>query len=471
MRTNTAFLWQNIDFLFENVIIVLSVQFSAPEFRDGGRGIMKKCIKLLGKSALLIALCAAVGLALLVAAFALPTAPMADNLAASVDTFSRERTYPSVRALGSTARLDNFTDALMLQQAAYCADAPLLQRTLNVYRPFAHGQNPALMLVLLHTDAQTQPEQSSYARYWHGYLVTLKPLLSILAYEQIRTLNAVWLAALVLGLCALMYVRKLGRYILPLLLTLLMLSPVAISMSLQFTSVFSVSMLGAIALLIWRERLLTSIERLALFFVLIGCMTSYLDLLSYPLVAYGIPATLAVCASEGDAKQGLRLLAATLVGWGIGYVGMWAAKWALCALLSGEEAGVLETIRLRVSMSDGGGQRTSLIRVLMRQAFFFISPAMFAGVAFALVCAAFFMARRRRDGLRLHMWQAHIGLCMLPFLWYAGTGNHAYIHCWFTYRTLAVCAFSGMCLFIVRRRPGRATPAPAAAPAHRGCRV
>ena len=101
---------------------------------------MRSSLKLLGRSALLVAICVAVGFALLLAAFALPTEPMRENALASQGVFAREGSYPMVRTLGVDAKLDNFTDSMMLVQAGYQApETTLLQRTLNVYRPFPHG--------------------------------------------------------------------------------------------------------------------------------------------------------------------------------------------------------------------------------------------------------------------------------------------------------------------------------------------
>lgn len=103
---------------------------------------MRSSLKLLGRSALLVALCVAVGFALLLAAFALPTEPMREHAYASRDVFAREGSYPMVRTLGVDTKLDNFTDSMMLIHAGYQApETTLLQRTLNVYRPFPHGNS------------------------------------------------------------------------------------------------------------------------------------------------------------------------------------------------------------------------------------------------------------------------------------------------------------------------------------------
>ena len=82
---------------------------------------MRSCLKLLGRSALLVVLCVAVGFALLLAAFALPTEPMRENAFASRDVFAREGSYPMVRTLGVDTKLDNFTDSMMLIHAGYQA--------------------------------------------------------------------------------------------------------------------------------------------------------------------------------------------------------------------------------------------------------------------------------------------------------------------------------------------------------------
>ena len=76
-------------------------------------------MKLLGKSALLVAACIAVGFALLLAAFALPTQNMEKNVYASAGVFAEEGSYPEVDVLGIRSMLSNSSDALMLMSAGY----------------------------------------------------------------------------------------------------------------------------------------------------------------------------------------------------------------------------------------------------------------------------------------------------------------------------------------------------------------
>ena len=203
---------------------------------------LRSCLKLLGRSALLVVLCVAAGFALLLAAFALPTEPMREHAYASRDVFAREGSYPMERTLGVDTKLDNFTDSMMLIHAGYQApETTLLQRTLNVYRPFPHGNSSPVGVYAESLAAPTPAPESNYGRYWHGHLAVLKPLLSIFTYEQLRVVNAVWVAALALTVAALMWRRGLRRYILPFAVTVLLFDPVATAMNMLYTQVYAVT--------------------------------------------------------------------------------------------------------------------------------------------------------------------------------------------------------------------------------------
>lgn len=65
--------------------------------------------------------------------YLLPTGPAPANIAASSAKLSDEETYPQL-ANGRFSQLDNFTDALMLAEAAYQGHESLTDRAMNVYR-------------------------------------------------------------------------------------------------------------------------------------------------------------------------------------------------------------------------------------------------------------------------------------------------------------------------------------------------
>ena len=409
---------------------------------------MRSSLKLLGRSALLVAICVAVGFALLLAAFALPTEPMRENALASQDVFAREGSYPMARTLGVDAKLDNFTDSMMLVQAGYQApETTLLQRTLNVYRPFPHGNRGAAAGVYAESLAAPAPApQSNYGRYWHGYLAVLKPLLSLFTYEQLRVVNAVWVALLGLIVAALMWRRGLRRYILPFVVTVLLFDPVATAMNMFYTQVYAVTMLACIAILSGWNWLRARTGRLLLLFTLTGCLTSYLDLLTCPLVSFGIPCVLCLCLAAPDWKDGLKLVLTALICWGIGYGGMWAGKWVLAALLGGENIGLLETLRLRSSAAGASNPLGAIAVIVKRLLVHLRVPMLALALLLALVLAVLFLRRSPLEKLKSLAWLPWAAVCLLPFVWIAFAQNHSYIHRWFVYRLLAICVFGGLCL-------------------------
>lgn len=66
---------------------------------------------------------------------------------------------------------------------------------------------------------------TSYERYWHGYLVVLKPLLLVFNYGQIRILNGIVMAILVLLILRQLWKRDLRRGMLAFLLSVAGLFP------------------------------------------------------------------------------------------------------------------------------------------------------------------------------------------------------------------------------------------------------
>ena len=408
---------------------------------------MRSSLKLLGRSALLVALCVAAGFVLLLAAFALPTEPMREHAYASRDVFAREGSYPMVRTLGVDTKLDNFTDSMMLIHAGYHApETTLLQRTLNVYRPFPHGN---FSPVSVYAESQASPvsaPESNYGRYWHGYLIALKPMLSIFTYEQLRAFNAVWVAALALTVAALMWRRALRRYILPFAVTVLLFDPVATAMNMFYTQVYAVTMLACIAILAGWNWLRAREGRLLLLFTLTGCLTSYLDLLTCPLVSFGIPCALCLCLAATDWKGGLKLALTALICWGIGYGGMWAGKWLLSALLGGEDTGLLETLQLRSSAMGAPDPLGAVALIVKRLLVQLRVPMLGAALLLALVLGVLFLRRSPWEKLKSLEWLPWAALCLLPFFWIAFTQNHSYIHRWFVYRLLAICVFGGLCM-------------------------
>lgn len=411
---------------------------------------MKQYLSLIPKTALLVVLSSCIGLVLLMGAYCLPTAPIEQNMRESVATFEREGAYPHVNLLGANTQLDNWTDSTILLTAAYSGPEGLVDRTINNYRYSNNLPSPTDTLVSYY-DRGEAVDTVAYGRYWHGYLVFLKPLLSVFNYDQLRLLNRVLVLVTTAALCGLLWLRKLGRYIPPYLLALLLIDPTSIGRSLQFSAVYYVFTLACIVFLAGRRWFLASEQRIVLFFVVLGCVCSYFDLLTYPLVAFGVPAALYLCGAKDDLKTAFRVLLFSLLGWCCGYGGMWVSKWLWSAILGYPEVitQALYAFEMRSSTSDFSGNSISYLDVLRQNFFQFRVPALIPTLAYAAFAAVWGIVRRLRTGtvqpLRAK-WLLFIPGALLPFAWYLCTGNHSFVHYWFTFREGMIFFLAVLCL-------------------------
>ena len=143
-----------------------------------------------------------------------------------------------------------------------------------------------------------------------------------------------------------MNTKNLKNLILPFLMTVLMLMPAALAMSLQFSACFDTAVLAMAALLSVKE------SRRPIVFLFTGIATAYFDLLTYPVFTFGMPAVLmlAMNSRETAGANLLRLVRAGLF-WGLGYAGMWVLKWVIAGLFTNQDviADALKQIGVRTS--------------------------------------------------------------------------------------------------------------------------
>ncbi|MCC8140697.1 MAG: hypothetical protein LIO67_10460 [Lachnospiraceae bacterium] len=407
---------------------------------------MKHYVKLFFKSVGTVCVCALLGGVLLLTTFSIPTDRIEKNVAASAATFAEEGPYPELYVVRRSL-LDNITDAIMLLNAAYSDDSSVLERAIEVNRLTVEGESSVGTLVAHYADGKGGTAVS-YARYWHGYLVVLKPLLYFITYDQIRMLNFFFVFAMATVLIAVMCRKKLGIYSIPYIISLFLIDPFAISKSLQYSSVYYIYTIASIVLILAKDYLDKSIDRLVIFFVLTGCVTSYMDFLTAPLLTFGIPATFYLCMSKKSVKDTAKTLVYILTAWGFGYIGMWAGKWILGTLLGNTNIimDAVEQVLNRMSTHDDGGVSFTFLGTLRRQAYNYKNPMSVVTAVYFLIAGVHFFRHDPKERLHDMKWTLYLAVCLLPVLWCLVVSNHSYVHHFFTFRMFMISAFSGMCL-------------------------
>lgn len=142
--------------------------------------------KILFIPVLMLALCLA-GYLLIVLVYCIPEDKMKSRMQESANIFQKEGSYTYITNY-NVVQLDNFTDALMLLTASNPRNESVWKAAVYASRYKAGEYDPCQTLLYLYTenDINTNVISVSYPKYWHGYLVFLKPLLCLFNYPTIR---------------------------------------------------------------------------------------------------------------------------------------------------------------------------------------------------------------------------------------------------------------------------------------------
>lgn len=371
---------------------------------------------------------------------------------------------------------DNQTDAIMLSEVIYPTDHSM-QDVLLVphYSLKDHASQLESLLGLVRDGAGDTAVLSVYPRYWHGYLVFLKIFFCFFDFADLRIMNQMVQLILIFTVLILMQKRGLSKYLPGFIALILFWNPATTGVCLQYTDCFVISLIAAILVLRKCDFLTAKRERIMVFFCLIGCLTSFLDFLTYPIVTLGVPLLFFLLMSE---MWNVRESIISVISWGIGYAGNWAAKWILASLLTDADviADAASKLLEKSSINLGGGEsvsRLTVIREILCNSF--LKWSYVIGITLLLVAIAIWQSRSIckvdsrmntqtihscdpaqsvadgksvRGGKRSNHTLIQIAMtALLPLAWYIMAPNHTYWHQRLTYRALGVTLFAGIIIW------------------------
>ena len=380
---------------------------------------------------------------------------MGDHAVKSAETFVYEGMDAAV-GYTFAERLDNGTDALMIGSACYQKEgADALERAMAVYRP-NHENADTITSLNAYVRGAGDVGTVWYPRYWHGYLIFVRPLLMLTDYLGIRTVNAAAFVAMMALLVWTVYQRKQFLLLLPLGASVLFLRPLAVVHSLQYSTVFYPMMLS-VAFCIYFQKWVCREENYLYLFLMNGITIAYFDLLTYPVASLGVLLTVfMMLLKESSLAARIRRIAGASISWEFGYFGMWGAKWLVSSVILHRNvlADAMSQAQFRTSSSYGESHFSRIMVFARNIGAGFLGVLVASAIVFLLL--TIFMLWRNRScltsrcgwkGLLIHM-LPYLLICMVPFAWYSVFANHSYIHIHFTYRSLAaaVCAWTAMCV-------------------------
>lgn len=338
--------------------------------------------------------------------------------------------------------LDNLTNEIMLSKAAYYDETEILESALMNY---SVSKNE-----ILHGNYGTEKVEM-YGRYWHGYLLFLKPALLLMNYNQIRYFNYFFITVLIFGIVVLLSIKINKRTAISFLISIMLVGCYIVPLSLQLVTMFYISLSAMLFILLY-NRWLCEKGITNCFFFTIGGLTAFLDLLTIPMLSLGFPLLAFVLLNRKEKDWKCVFLLSLY--WFCGYTCIWLTKWILVSLFTDynmiKEA--FFQILLRIGLSNEAEPSMEEGNILLARIYStFINlssnPVSFIILLIIVGLVLVYMVLPKVENAYKNN-IVYIIIAFIPIIWYIVLSNHTGIHWRFTHRALAVTFFS-MFLFII----------------------
>lgn len=434
--------------------------------------IKKFCIKLLKYMILFVMLLCIYIVALTISSL-IPSSFLKKNVIESSEVLNKEGERKIINLGYKTETVFNFTDALMINIAySINSEEPLTSallarknyipgQTLNEHvdkqydlgasKEYVNEKNGDIyqtkeLYGLMHGENIT--DSFEYARYWHGYLVVLRPLLAITNYSGIRIISLAITILLVVTLLYKLYKKIDISTSTFFLIGLLAISIFYVTQGINEIIVYLIALAFSIILLCKKD-INKSIGEI---FFVIGSITSFTDLLTAPLSTLGIPLIVYILLLQKDEvklKDIMINIIKVCVLWGFGYAFTWMMKWVITQIALGRPiiSQAIEQAKYRTQLKS---TKLNYFSVLLRN-LAFLSNATLIGCAIILIIFTIFkliINKNKRINFKqnIKLIIPYVITAIMPFAWYLVLQEHSYIHAFFTYRILIITIIS---MFII----------------------
>lgn len=391
---------------------------------------------------------------LLLGACALPAQPVLEHVYDSAQTIQQEGLYPEYFGF-KLFQMDNYTDTIMLFEAAAMGEqdpltAMMTATAYNVDNFETMAGDLAVYCertIPLSTGAQkaVQLVPFSYARYWHGYLIWLRPLLCVMSITGVRVVQYLVLFAL-LAVILWQLRRQCGlRAMVWFAVSQLAVTVFWVPHQVQYFTTFCIAYAGCAWVLARPRRA----GQLSIALVVLGTCTAFCDLLVTPIITLGLPVAVWLCCLPQRAASGARQCLPVIGGslcWGAGYAMCWGLKWVLATLITGQDiiGDAIHQAGVRTTADTWHGMELSWENI-----FRFVGDTLsqhgllWPVVLVVILCiAAFLLCLRNKEAL-LRALPIGLTALMAP-VWLALLRTHSIQHGWFTWRSLTVSIFAGL---------------------------
>lgn len=360
-------------------------------------------------------------------AHCIPNSWLEGHLGQALELLKKEGINPHPQFFygGEPSMLDNFTDNWMLEMTYLDESKNALYSAMN---------------------------NGGYARYWHGYQMFLRPMLVIFSYAEIRYFNTIVFFTLLFAVLIRLYKKSGWLASFCFLLSMIPMTIVLIPVSMQFISVFNIMFVFILFLLSFKD--VTKVKNMPIFFMVAGMITNFFDLLTAPLITFGVPLVIyflqCTRSEEYHFKQGIISFLYFGIAWACGYGFCWLMKWLIASVVLGRNvvANAIDQIFFRTMGDETSPTRRYAVYVLNIRNLFLQNKVVIICMVICLIILITFAAIWRVGLKKIQQSSLFLIVASMPYIWYFVLANHSQYHSFFTYRAQLVSLFAGLIFMI-----------------------
>lgn len=291
---------------------------------------------------------------------------------------------------------------------------------------------------------KSQVANTEYIRYWHGSMIFIRPMLTIFNIHQIYIVNAIIMAMLTIALLVILFKKKQKLLAFLFIIAFIMTGSIFVPFCLEYTWVYMIMLITSIiAVLIEKKK--NGNKNLKVMFFITGMLTCFFDFLSAELITILVPLTLILSIRYkekrlGNLKENLKFLISSIILWGIGYFGMWIAKWILASIVLNVNA--LDFVVDKALVRVNGTYEFENISEIYKEAipknifslfpFNLIKDKLLLVYFFVIAVIAFLILKKNKKELKNII--PFLLIAVIPYVRYLVLANHSYRHYFFTFR-------------------------------------
>ena len=370
------------------------------------------------------------------------------NISKSADILCDQGYGFAKKSLGRVIFIHNHTDALMLNIIYSTNPDKKLESILinkrnynpKVKAPLIKEYNGNLIPVgdtydlpseLFKTVNNEKLPVIEYMKYWHGYIIILKPLLLFLDITGIRILITFIILTSLLFLCYLIYKEIDWKTSLAVFISFMSVNLITTALfNIQGMFVFIIALISSI--IVFKKDL--SDDNFYLLLIINGILTAFFDFLTTPIIVVLIPLIIKNLKNpmKASRKQILLYFSKCLICFFASYGLFWFSKWLIVDLIYHRDL-------IKICIDE------TLYRTGIKypdQAFIRAIPINFMLAANIITVPIFILYLVYAEKIYYKENMIYSLSILTILLWFLATSQHVDQHCFFTYRNIVVVSLA-----------------------------